>query len=221
MAEDNIGAAILAVMNEVGYVQKERTAGLNYSYASEAALIAALRPAMLKAGVICFIAELQEIERGGYVTKGGTAMNTTHLHGIVRFEHPASETFRDVHAIGEGADPGDKSGNKAATGLLKYALRQTFLIETGDDPDTSASESQERLAAKKTTTKKAAPKKPAPMKAENTDAVTMFWSTANFMIDQGTMTREQAQEKVNLAGGNFVTALDMLTATPPEDNDED
>ena len=41
-------------------------------------------------------------------------------------------------------DVGDKSANKAATGLLKYALRQTFLIETGDDPDAESSNGMER-----------------------------------------------------------------------------
>ena len=35
---------------------------------------------------------------------------------------------------GEGSDTGDKASNKALTGAYKYALRQTFCIETGDDP---------------------------------------------------------------------------------------
>lgn len=146
-----IGKAILSVMSEVGYVQKERKSGLNYSFAGEAALIAALRPPMVKAGIICYVLDLPEVERGGYVTSKGTAMNTTNLHGVVRFEHPESGTCIDVHAVGEGADVGDKAGNKAATGLLKYALRQTFLIETGDDPDATSSDGQERLTQPKDT----------------------------------------------------------------------
>jgi hypothetical protein len=40
-----------------------------------------------------------------------------------------------VTAVGEGTDYGDKSCNKSMTVGLKYALRQTLLIETGDDPD--------------------------------------------------------------------------------------
>jgi len=140
-----IGKAILEVMGNVGYVQKENKSSLPYSFVGEAALIAALRPSMLEHGIICYVLELTDIERSGYVTAKGTAMNTTNVHGIVRFEHPESESYRDVHAIGEGADPGDKAGNKAATGMLKYALRQTFLIETGDDPDATSSEGQERM----------------------------------------------------------------------------
>lgn len=146
MAENGIGKAILEVMGAVGYVQKQAASGLNYTYASEAALIAALRPAMIEAGVFCYIQEIPSIEQLPYVTSKGTAMNRTIAHGIVRFNHPESGTFIDVHAMGEGADVGDKAGNKAATGLLKYALRQTFLIETGDDPDQHSSKDQERLA---------------------------------------------------------------------------
>lgn len=145
----NIGTAILEVMNEVGYVQKQRAGGLNYSYAGEAALIKALRPAMLKAGIFAYVTSLEEVVRSGYMTSKGTQMNTTNVHGVVRFEHPESETHVDVHAIGEGADVGDKAGNKAATGMLKYALRQTFLIETGDDPDQFSSVEQERATGTK------------------------------------------------------------------------
>ena len=52
-------------------------------------------------------------------------------------------TFMDVNSAeeltvkmpGEGRDPGDKGPYKAMTGALKYALLQSFLIATGDDPE--------------------------------------------------------------------------------------
>lgn len=141
-----IGKAILEVMGDVGYVQKESKSGLNYSFAGEAALIAALRPHMVEHGIFCYVVDLLSIEQLPYVTSNQKPMNRTIAHGIVRFSHPESGTYIDVHAMGEGADIGDKAGNKAATGLLKYALRQTFLIETGDDPDQHSSKEQERLA---------------------------------------------------------------------------
>ncbi len=147
--KSEIGIAILGVMGEVGYVQKETKGGLNYSFASEAALIKALRPAMIEHGVTVHIHDLPSIEQAPYVTSNDKAMNRTIAHGIVRFSHPASGDYIDVHAMGEGADVGDKAGNKAATGLLKYALRQTFLIETGDDPDSTSSNGQERITEPK------------------------------------------------------------------------
>ncbi len=142
--KSEIGLAILGVMGEVGYVQKEKKGGLPYSFAGEAALIKALRPAMQKHGIVCYVSDIVEIRQESFETKKGTVMNHVTAHGIVTFMHPESATFIDVHAMGEGMDAGDKAGNKAATGLLKYALRQTFLIETGDDPDATSSNGQER-----------------------------------------------------------------------------
>src|ERR1700738_467768 len=40
-----------------------------------------------------------------------------------------------VKVAGEGRDPGDKGPYKAMTGALKYALLQSFLLATGDDPE--------------------------------------------------------------------------------------
>ncbi len=36
---------------------------------------------------------------------------------------------------GQGLDAGDKAPYKAMTGALKYALLQSFLLATGDDPE--------------------------------------------------------------------------------------
>jgi len=40
-----------------------------------------------------------------------------------------------VTVAGEGADTGDKAPYKAMTGALKYALLQSFLLASGDDPE--------------------------------------------------------------------------------------
>lgn len=39
---------------------------------------------------------------------------------------------------GEGIDKGDKAGYKAYTGALKYYLADTFMVATGDDPETES-----------------------------------------------------------------------------------
>jgi hypothetical protein len=148
----DIYTAINAVMSEVGYVQKESTRTLNYTFAGEAALIRALRPAMVTHGITMSVVHLDDAIREQYTTNRGTQMTNTLIKGTVRFTHAPSGTHVDVQAYGEGSDAGDKSANKAATGLYKYALRQTFVIETGDDPDKDSSDNQERAAG--TTTKK-------------------------------------------------------------------
>ena len=140
-----IHEAINKVMDEVGYVKKSKAANLNYSFAGEAALIAALRPAMVENGIYMSVSKVHNITRENYTTAKGTAMVNTVIHATVKFTHTSGESI-DVDAVGEGSDSGDKSANKAMTGLYKYALRQTFCIETGDDPDKYASE--ERAAEK-------------------------------------------------------------------------
>ena len=144
MTPSNIHEDIAAVMQSVGYVQKTKSPGLTYTYAGEASLIEALRPPMVEAGIYCYVADLIEINETQFETAKGTPMNQVSLTAVVRFMHTPSGTFIDVKARGTGMDTGDKAGNKAATGAYKYALRQTFCIETGDDPDKDPSEEQAR-----------------------------------------------------------------------------
>jgi len=144
----NIHEAINEVMQEVGYVKKTKSGGLQYSFAGEAALIAAIRPAMVEHGIYMAVSKINSVGRENYNTAKGTAMVNTVIQADVAFTHAASGTSITVASVGEGSDAGDKSANKAMTGLYKYALRQTFCIETGDDPDKFASE--ERAATKPT-----------------------------------------------------------------------
>ena len=53
-----------------------------------------------------------------------------------------SDEILSVPSYGEGRDGGDKAPYKALTGALKYALIQTFLIATGDDPEEERPEDQ-------------------------------------------------------------------------------
>jgi hypothetical protein len=137
MAEHKgIHEAIAAIYSSInGYVQKTKSDGLRYSFASEADLIAKLRPAMVEHNVYVQVLEYRDVERAVVTTSKGASMNVCLLKAIVRFTHGPSGTFVDVQSLGEGADSGDKAGNKAMTCAYKYALRQTFCIETGDDPD--------------------------------------------------------------------------------------
>lgn len=163
IAHKNIHEAINAVMQEVGYVQKQKADTLKYTYAGEASLIEALRPSMVKHGLYMYLYHIEKIYRDAYTTKTGTAMVNSLIHCIIRFTHVSGE-FIDVEATGEGADSGDKSANKALTGAYKYALRQTFCIETGDDPDRFPSEDFERseLPGGKKNTPKQAQEAPEP-----------------------------------------------------------
>lgn len=130
----HIAQAILQVYSKVGYVLKS---GYNshqkYKFAGEDDFIKTLRPFMIEAGLVFYptsiIGECKPI--------GTEEKPKNHAAYIYTFRilHAESGEFIEVAATGEGTGNDDKSSYKAATGALKYALRQAFMIETGDDPD--------------------------------------------------------------------------------------
>jgi hypothetical protein len=149
------------VYSETGYVHKDgqMTGAGYYTYATETAFIAALRPAMIEHGITVHVEQYELLYHETYTTTKGANMNRVVLLATVVFTD-ADGNRRVTQSIGEGSDAGDKAANKAMTGALKYALRQTFLIETGDDPDHQSSGEQER-ATMATLRKVAATKAPA------------------------------------------------------------
>jgi hypothetical protein len=148
-----IHKALLEVMNEVGYVQKTGKmdfGNTKYSYAGEVDLIKALRPALVKAGITFRCSGIDVINCDDFITykewNGKTTESLNHrflAKYTFAFTHAESDTSIDAFAVGDGMDSGDKASYKAATGALKYALRQTFIIETGDDPDDVHSETSQ------------------------------------------------------------------------------
>ena len=218
----DVGAAVAWVMSQVGYVQKTTSGNLNYSFASESALIAALRPPMVAAGLVLHVAQLLELRQDTFETKNKAVMNRATVLGIVRLTHTPSATTLDVAACGEGMDVGDKSVNKAMTGMLKYALRQTFLIETGDDPDGSHPEVTGRKQARsegrpRPATPPPAHSKPAPAanvspapatngtKAKS--AQVLFWDAVR---DQG-LSLDEGKRALAECSGDFEEALRRMT----------
>ena len=130
-----IAAALHEVMSAVGYVQKT---GVNdfhkYNYASEADLLEALRPAMLKAGLMILPSG---VERSEIDTFGNT-----HVTMEYTLVHKDGDVWPEkIRAFGSGNDKsktgavGDKGTYKAITGANKYLLTKLFQIETGDDPE--------------------------------------------------------------------------------------
>jgi len=135
----NISRKIIAVMRDVGYVQKAGHNDFqNYKYATEADAIAALRPAMIKHG-LCMVPSVESITQDEY---GNT--NVT-IHYRILDEDGNFMSFR---AAGSGNDKnnkgvGDKGIYKALTGASKYALLKTFMMETGDDPEVPNAQEKE------------------------------------------------------------------------------
>lgn len=70
----------------------------------------------------------------GNMTVGRRATMAYQLHDI------DTGFYEETVIEGEGLDRGDKAGYKAYTGAIKYFLANTFLIPTGDDPETESPE---------------------------------------------------------------------------------
>jgi hypothetical protein len=134
---DSIDKAILAVMEQVGYVRKRRSpnAGVSYAFAGERDLIAAIRPWMVQYGIIVSVEDVTDVAENDYETKGGGRMHAASATVTFRLTHAPSGTSRIVKDRGEGADVSDKSNGKLMTYAYKNMLRRSFCIETGEDPD--------------------------------------------------------------------------------------
>lgn len=135
-----------------GYVQKTGKMdnfGGRYTYAKETDFIAAIRPLMELHGVTIRPIRMDVVTNETFTrAKGGTAYRVV-IQATYELMHTSGDRA-EVQAFGEGQDGGDKAFNKAMTAAMKYALRQAFCVETGDDPDDTPSEVYERAASQQT-----------------------------------------------------------------------
>lgn len=132
-----IARALHAVMTEGSYVQKTGENDFHkYTYATEADVLALMRPAMLKHGLVLIpsVNQVSQIDSSGN-TSVIVHYTLAHTSGAV-WPHP-------IVAAGCGNDKskngavGDKGLYKALTGANKYMLFKLFQIETGDEPEAS------------------------------------------------------------------------------------
>ena len=135
---ESLREAQLDVMEDVGYVQKLGKVGtgkFGYTYAGEKELIAQLRPSMVTHGVVMYPVKSDVYETESYTTEKGSRVSIVLGTRVFRFEHVHSGDYTDVEVFAEASDRGDKRASKAMTLAKKYALREFFLIATGDAPD--------------------------------------------------------------------------------------
>lgn len=122
----NILQRLNAVMQELDYLQKEKKSGLQYSFVSHDKVTGAVRPYLVKHGIVCWPAAIDVKQEG----------NRTQVQCKVVFasiDDPAD--CIEVESIGYGIDSQDKGPGKAISYAFKYALLKTLALETGDDPD--------------------------------------------------------------------------------------
>lgn len=136
----DIHEAMLRVMQDVPFLKKQKSDGLKYTYVGEAATLEALHPAFVTHKLVMYPSSAKLVGSERYTTSGGTSMALARIAVRYTLRHVPSGTEVYIHVLGEAADSGDKCLSKAHTIAMKYALRHSFLIETGDDPDDTAHE---------------------------------------------------------------------------------
>ena len=139
--EQAISVYINRVMTDVGYVQKkDENKFQKYKYAGEGALLAALRPAMVRHGLVL----IPSVENVSPIDEYG---NTTVTIEYTLTHAPTGAVWpKPLRAVGVGNDRnskggvGDKGLYKAITGANKYMLFKLFQLETGDDAEKTENE---------------------------------------------------------------------------------
>ena len=123
------------VRRRIGYIQKRgHNERFNYTYVTAADLASAVGDALADLGVV-IVPRLESIAYESVSPNQGYPDRFTRVVMTYTFMDVNSAEELTVKMPGEGRDPGDKGPYKAMTGALKYALLQSFLIATGDDPE--------------------------------------------------------------------------------------
>lgn len=137
MTAKNIYQRINAVQKTVEYVQKDAavsTGGGSYKAVSHDMVIAVLRPAMVREGIVV---RLQQTASAMLQMRGPDSKQ--HLYSgdytvdFVNIDNPAD--FATVTITAHANDGGDKSPGKAASYAVKVAMLKMFSLETGESDE--------------------------------------------------------------------------------------
>lgn len=137
----NLKQKLAEVRRRICYIQKRgHNERFNYSYVTAADIAGAVGDALAELEVVV-IPRLESISHENISPNQGYPDRLTRVVMTYTFMDVNSAEELTVKMPGEGRDPGDKGPYKAMTGALKYALLQSFLIATGDDPEDERSDS--------------------------------------------------------------------------------
>jgi len=131
----NLRQKLAEVRRRIGYIQKrgfnERN---NYSYVTAADLAGAVGDILAELGVV-IVPRLESISYEP--NQPGRSEVARAAQVVMAYTFTDVDTGEEIttKVAGQGLDAGDKAPYKAMTGALKYALLQSFLLATGDDPE--------------------------------------------------------------------------------------
>jgi len=122
----NIYQRVNSVMAEISYIKKEsKKVNNQYTFVASDAVIAAVRPVLLRHGVL-IVPTFFDISVDGNRTSCSVRLE------VVNIDNPSDCITVSCAGFGQGIDPQDKGAGKAMTYAYKYALLKFFAFETGD-----------------------------------------------------------------------------------------
>ncbi len=123
------------IMAEVDFINTDTKHSLHgYGYASEESIKKRLRGKFVEHGVL-FQLNAFGIETERRTDEKGTENIITHVDFGYKFIDVATGETLEGQFVGSGEDAGEKGVYQAVTSAIKYILTSTFLIPTGDDPE--------------------------------------------------------------------------------------
>jgi hypothetical protein len=134
-AQLNLRQKLAVVRRRLAYVQKRgHNPRFNYNYATAADIAGAVGDILAELGVVV-VPRLESISHEAVRPGRSEAEHVARVLMSYSFVDVDTAEEITVKTAGEGLDSGDKAPYKAMTGALKYALLQSFLLATGDDPE--------------------------------------------------------------------------------------
>lgn len=130
----NLRQKLAEVRRRIGYIQKRgHNERFNYSYVTAADIAGSVGDLLSELGVVV----IPSLENITYESTPGRGETTRMARVVMAYTFSDVDSGEELVAkvAGQGLDTGDKAPYKAMTGALKYALLQSFLLATGDDPE--------------------------------------------------------------------------------------
>jgi hypothetical protein len=130
----NLRQKLAEVRRRIGYIQKRgHNERFNYSYVTAADIAGSVGDILSELGVVV----IPSLENITYESAPGRGETTRMAQVVMAYTFSDVDSGEEIVAkvAGQGLDTGDKAPYKAMTGALKYALLQSFLLATGDDPE--------------------------------------------------------------------------------------
>lgn len=147
---------LFAVMNDMGWVEKNAQismGGGSYSYATETDMLIELIPLFKKHKLVVIPTNVDDYKlTEKRVTKKDieSVSYLTEIKMTYRFYDVETGDYVECQVMSQGMDSTDKGVFKALTNALKYVLRQSTLMGTGEDVE-KTDENNNQVAVQKPT----------------------------------------------------------------------